>query len=42
MHGAERYTKKPYTLEMIRIAVKEELEKLAVFDLLLNAGLPIL
>ena len=36
------YTEKPYILKKIGVAVKEELEKQAVFDLLLNAGLPIL
>ena len=30
--GAGKYIKKPYTLEKIGVAVKKELEKLAVFD----------
>ena len=39
--GAGKYIKKPYVLEKIGIDVNEELKKLPVFDLLLNAGLPI-
>ena len=38
--GAGKYIKKPYTLEKIGLAVKEELEKQAVFDLQLDADLP--
>ena len=35
--GAGKYIKKPYTLEKIGIAVKEEFEKQAVFEPALNA-----
>jgi len=34
--GAGKYIKKPYTLEKIGIAVKEELEKQGVSDLQLD------
>jgi len=37
--GAGVYSRKPFLLEKIGLAVKEELEKSAVFRLFLNAGL---
>ncbi len=40
--GAGKYIKKPYTLEKVGLAVKEELEKQAVFDLQPDVTFPIL
>ena len=37
--GTGKYIKKPYTMAKVGLSVKEELEKQAVFVLLLNAGL---
>ena len=39
--GAGKYIKKPYTLEKVGLAVKEELEKQAVFDPQLDWSFPI-
>jgi len=36
-----KYIKKPYTLEKIGLAIKEDLAKWVVFGLLLNADLPV-